>query len=163
MQLSKISAAMVMTAVMFTAAVCFAQAQLKPQTVCPVMGGKISKSAHVDFEGKRVYFCCKGCIPEFNKDPAKYLKKLDSMGQVAETLPALKPQTTCPVMAGQPIDKTLYVDYKGKRIYVCCGDCLEKLKKNPEKYLKKLHTMGQEAETIKNEPGQTEKDTTIGR
>lgn len=59
----------------------------------------------------------------------------------------LKAQTTCPVMGGA-IDKNLYVDYKGKRIYVCCEGCLAKLRKNPEKYLKKLATMGQAAEKI---------------
>jgi len=169
-------------AVMFSAAIGFAQTchvdstkttapatgvektkQLKPQTLCPVMGGKINKKVYADYEGKRVYFCCKGCIPEFNKDPAKYMKKLEEMGQAAETIPTLKPQTTCPVMAGQPIDKSLSVDYKGKRIYVCCEDCLAKLKKNPEKYLKKLHKMGQEAETIKIGPEQAGKDTVQGK
>ena len=28
-------------------------------------------------EGQTVKFCCKGCIKDFKKDPAKYLKKLD--------------------------------------------------------------------------------------
>jgi YHS domain-containing protein len=59
----------------------------------------------------------------------------------------LKPQTTCPV-TGDPIDKKLYVDYKGKRIYVCCSSCIAPLKKNPEKYIKKLEKMGQGVETI---------------
>jgi YHS domain-containing protein len=59
----------------------------------------------------------------------------------------LKPQTTCPVL-GEPIDKNLYVDYNGKRIYVCCADCIEKVKKNPEKYIKKLESMGQGVEII---------------
>jgi len=153
----------IMTAVMLSVPAVSAQtekpAQLKPQTDCPVMGGKINKAVYSDFEGKRVYFCCKGCVPEFNNDPAKYLKKLETMGQAAETAPTLKPQTTCPVMTGQPIDKSLYVDYKGKRIYVCCAGCLKKLKKNPEKYLKKLELMGQEAETIKNRPGKPGKDS----
>ncbi|MDR2674542.1 MAG: hypothetical protein LBC18_06670 [Opitutaceae bacterium] len=27
--------------------------------------------------GRTVYFCCKGCLPAFEKEPAKYLKKLD--------------------------------------------------------------------------------------
>lgn len=133
--------------------------QMKSQTVCPVMGGTINKKVYADYEGKRVYFCCKACIPEFNKDPAKYMKKLEETGQTAETLPVLKPQTTCPVMAGQPINRSLYVDYKGKRIYVCCGGCLAKLKKNPEKYMKKLEKMGQEAETKKSEQEQTGKDS----
>jgi YHS domain-containing protein len=152
----------VMTAVMLSAPAVSAQtekpAQLKPQTECPVMGGKINKNVYADFEGKRIYFCCKGCIPEFNKDPSKYMKKLEETGQAAETVSALKPQTTCPV-TGDPIDKKLYVDYKGKRIYVCCGDCAAKLKKNPEKYLKKLNKTGQEAETIKNERGKPGQDS----
>ena len=28
-------------------------------------------------------------------------------------------QKICPVMAG-PIDKNIYTDYKGKRVYFCC-------------------------------------------
>jgi YHS domain-containing protein len=63
----------------------------------------------------------------------------------------LKPQTTCPV-TGDPINKKLYVDYKGKRIYVCCNDCIAPLKKNPEKYIKKLESMGQSVETIAEMP-----------
>ena len=29
---------------------------------------------HSDHEGKRYLFCCKDCKPDFDKDPAKYLK-----------------------------------------------------------------------------------------
>jgi YHS domain-containing protein len=75
--------------------------------------------------------------------------KTDSTKAAAQVIPAkqLKPQTTCPV-SGDPIDKSLYVDYKGKRIYVCCSSCIAPLKKNPEKYIKKLEGMGQGVETI---------------
>jgi YHS domain-containing protein len=59
----------------------------------------------------------------------------------------LQPQTTCPV-TGDPIDKKLYIDYKGKRIYVCCSSCIDSVKKDPEKYIKKLESMGQGVETI---------------
>ena len=59
----------------------------------------------------------------------------------------LQPQTTCPV-TGDPIDKKLYIDYKGKRIYVCCASCIAKVKKDPEKYIKKLENLGQGVETI---------------
>ena len=44
-------------------------------------------------------------------------------------------QKTCPVM-GNPIDKNIYVDYKGRRIYFCCKACISTFNKNPEKYLK---------------------------
>ncbi len=59
----------------------------------------------------------------------------------------LKPQATCPV-TGDPINKKLYVDHKGKRIYVCCPMCIDSVKKDPEKYVKKLESMGQGVETI---------------
>jgi len=52
----------------------------KPQTVCPVMGGKINKAVHADVGGKRVYLCCRGCIRTVQKDPDKYLEKLKKQG-----------------------------------------------------------------------------------
>jgi YHS domain-containing protein len=58
-----------------------------PQTVCPVMGGKIDKSIFVDYDGKRIYFCCKACPAEFAKDPAKYVKKLEGQGTMLEKAP----------------------------------------------------------------------------
>lgn len=47
------------------------------QKICPVTGEPISKKASEDWEGRRVYFCCKMCQPVFAKDPLKYLKRLD--------------------------------------------------------------------------------------
>ncbi len=52
-----------------------------------------------------------------------------------------KPQTTCPVLAGN-IDKNVYADYKGKRIYFCCQGCDAEFKKDPDKYMKKLEEQG---------------------
>ena len=46
------------------------------QTVCPVMGGKINKDIFTEYKGKKVYFCCPGCKPEFEKNPEKYINKL---------------------------------------------------------------------------------------
>ena len=46
---------------------------------CPVMGGKIdpAKKASLqysDYQGTRYYFCCPGCKPQFDAQPAKYVK-----------------------------------------------------------------------------------------
>lgn len=68
----------------------------------------------------------------------------------------IKYQTLCPVMGGK-INKKLFVDFKGKRIYVCCPGCLETLKKNPEKYIKKLEKEGVTLETVKVEKTKVEK------
>ena len=59
----------------------------------------------------------------------------------------LKPQTSCPV-TNKVINKKLFIDYKGKRIYVCCPACLEQVKKNPKKYINILAELGQGVETI---------------
>ncbi len=56
-------------------------------------------------------------------------------------------QTTCPVMGGT-INKELYADYKGERIYFCCMACKPQFDKDPEKYIKKMKEMGQEPEKI---------------
>jgi len=52
------------------------------------------------------------------------------------------PQATCPV-TGNPINKAVYTDYKGKRVYFCCPDCIANFSKNPEKYLKVLADKGE--------------------
>ena len=65
-----------------------AAAEAKPQTVCPVLGGNIDKKVYVDYQGKRIYFCCPGCDAEFKKDPEKYLKKIEAQGITLEKCPA---------------------------------------------------------------------------
>lgn len=62
-------------------------AAIKAQTMCPVMGGKINKSLHVDVEGKRIYVCCAGCIGAIKKEPAKFIKKLEAAGVTIEATP----------------------------------------------------------------------------
>ena len=57
-----------------------------------------------------------------------------------------KKQTTCPVMEGQPIEKSNYIDIKGYRIYVCCKGCTNQIKANPDKYIKRLKDQGVEIE-----------------
>lgn len=46
------------------------------QTLCPVMDAPINKNLFVEYQGKKVYFCCPGCETEFLKNPEKYLDKL---------------------------------------------------------------------------------------
>ena len=54
--------------------------QAESQTKCPVLGNKIDEKVFVDYQGKRIYFCCAGCIDQFKKDPEKYLKKMEAEG-----------------------------------------------------------------------------------
>jgi len=59
---------------------------------------------------------------------------------------AAKAQTLCPVM-GNPIDKSIFADYDGKRIYFCCPACPPVFKKDPEKYMSKLKAEGIQLES----------------
>jgi len=52
----------------------------KMQTNCPVMGGPIDKLLYSVHDGKKVYFCCPKCKPEFDKDPAKYIQEMETKG-----------------------------------------------------------------------------------
>jgi Cu(I)/Ag(I) efflux system membrane fusion protein len=51
-------------------------------------------------------------------------------------------QAHCPVMGGA-IDRNVFTDYKGMRIFFCCAGCEEKFLAGPEKYLKALEEMGE--------------------
>ena len=56
-----------------------------PLSKCVVSGEKLGERGtpvKVTSEGTDVYFCCKSCLKDFNKDPKKFVKML--------TDPALK-------------------------------------------------------------------------
>jgi YHS domain-containing protein len=63
----------------FAAPAMSAGARVKPAPlICPVTGEKIASikdaAGSSTYHGKTYYFCCPGCKPLFDKDPAKYIK-----------------------------------------------------------------------------------------
>ncbi|NQT75280.1 MAG: YHS domain-containing protein [Candidatus Omnitrophica bacterium] len=55
--------------------------------ICPVSGEEIGGSmmgATYEYEGKIYNFCCAGCIDEFNKDPQKYIEKIEELQEGKE-------------------------------------------------------------------------------
>ena len=59
----------------------------------------------------------------------------------------VKMQTACPVMGGK-INKDLYVDQAGKRIYVCCKGCIAPVQKDFKKHAEKVAAAGETVATI---------------
>ncbi len=58
--------------------------------------------------------------------------------EITETASAkVTEQTKCPVMEGA-INKELFIEHEGKKVYFCCAGCEDIFKKNPEKYISKL-------------------------
>ncbi len=45
---------------------------------------------------------------------------------------------TCPVM-GEEVDPSVFVSYKGKKVYFCCDNCVKKFEKDPERYFLKAY------------------------
>ena len=45
-------------------------------------------------------------------------------------------QTICPVMGGK-IDKTVFADKHGQRVYFCCAACIDIFENDPDKYFEK--------------------------
>ncbi|MHC4461769.1 MAG: heavy metal-binding domain-containing protein [Planctomycetota bacterium] len=70
--------------------------------------------------------------------PQKAEKKPGSMTVPAKEIAVAAVQTTCPIMVGNAIDKNLFVEYKGKKVYFCCPGCEPEFEKEPEKYIAKL-------------------------
>jgi YHS domain-containing protein len=104
----------------------------KPQTTCPITGEAIMKDVFIDFQGQRIYFCCAGCEKQLLADPEKYFKIFAEQNILLESI-----QKVCPV-SGKPINKNIYADYKGRRVYFDSEKSKEVFLKDPEIYLKKL-------------------------
>lgn len=49
--------------------------------ICPVSGEEIKKGEEfqVEYEGKVYNLCCKMCVKDFNKNPEKYIEKLEEL------------------------------------------------------------------------------------
>ncbi len=49
--------------------------------ICPVSGdeagGKMGPAVPIEYQGKIYNLCCSGCVAEFNKNPDKYVKKVE--------------------------------------------------------------------------------------
>ena len=51
----------------------------------------------------------------------------------AKAAKEVKAQTLCPV-DGAKIDRTVFVDVKSKRIFLCCPECVSRANANPDNY-----------------------------
>lgn len=63
----------------------------------------------------------------------------------APALAEAKPQTTCAVMGGM-IDKAVFADHEGLRVYFCCPGCIDTFKADPARFLGKFKAEGVELE-----------------
>ena len=56
-------------------------------TTCPVSGdklGEMGKPYVFEYQGHEVKLCCPDCKKDFQKDPAKYMKKIEAADKEAK-------------------------------------------------------------------------------
>lgn len=73
---------------------------------------------------------CNSNAPEPKREAVKTAAPATQIARPVE-------QTICPVMGGT-INKAVFVEYKGKKVYFCCAGCEKKFQESPEKYVSKL-------------------------
>jgi len=79
-----------------------------------------------------------GCKKQSEPAPATTEKQVDkAASEIKEQAASAVEQTICPVMGGV-VNKDIYVEYKGKKVYFCCESCKGMFEKDPEKYVAKL-------------------------
>jgi YHS domain-containing protein len=103
--------------------------------LCPVMDEPVNFFVSTATKDGPVYFCCKKCIAEYEKDPAKYAGKTEAQRKALHGLPAI--QVACPI-SGKPVDQKTAIEEKGHKIAFCCQRCPAEFKKDPAKYHAKL-------------------------
>ena len=108
------------------------QVHAKAQGICPVTGqklGSMGAPVKVKFGEKEIGFlCCKGCVGK--QMNAEHWKAIQTNLATA--------QGVCPVME-EPVDSSMKSTVvNGRKIFVCCPPCIEKIDADPATFVAKL-------------------------
>lgn len=98
---------------------------------CPVMDTPVSFLMSTETPDGPVFFCCARCIDKYKAEPAKYSSQVadqrKSLGDMA------KVQVVCPV-TGKKLNMKMFTEADGQKVYFCCGGCVKKFEKDPDRY-----------------------------
>ncbi|HMK49825.1 MAG TPA: heavy metal translocating P-type ATPase [Thermodesulfovibrionales bacterium] len=122
------------------------------QVIDPVCKMSIEDSdaaATSSYKGRAYYFCSEQCKLKFDKHPEMYTKA-SAGGPSANPFMMIRPKPAAVSGGGQdskavdpvcgmtvdPGSSKYRFEYEGKTYYFCCSHCLEKFRKDPQKYTK---------------------------
>ena len=138
-----------------------------PMTTCLVsgdaFGGEMGEPINKVYQNRLVRFCCKMCQPDFEKDPAKFLAKLDAA--ILSKQKPFYPLDTC-VVSGDKLEGDMggpfeYV-FGTRLVRMCCKGCVKDFAKDPQKFMAKIDEAAKtKKEAAKHTP--KEKDEDKGR
>jgi P-type Cu+ transporter len=103
------------------------------------------KDAYIpyDYKGITYYFCNPKCLDKFKREPEKYIPNLSNQTVSFTPFSQISKKTVeyvDPVCMMRTTDKEAYTpyEYKGTTYYFCNPKCLEKFKREPDKYIPNL-------------------------
>lgn len=102
---------------------------------CPVMGEPVDFNIFTMADDGPVYFCCKSCVKKYQNAPGEFADKVAEQRALLKKLPRV--QVVCPI-SGKPIDKSVFTEQSGEKVYFCCADCKAKFADDPAAYHAKL-------------------------
>jgi hypothetical protein len=111
------------------------QLLIAAQGICPVSGKALGSTGApikaTTADGEEVYLCCMGC--QGKPSSAVHSKTIQAN--------LIKAQGVCPVTnEALPTDaQSTVVD--GRRVFVCCPDCIAKIKADPSTYLARVNEL----------------------
>jgi hypothetical protein len=108
------------------------QLHIVAQGICPVSGekpGSMGAPVNVRFgENEIAFLCCRSCIG----------KQINAEHWAAIQVNLANAQGSCPVL-GKPVDASMTSTVvNGRRIFVCCPSCIDKINSEPDAFLAKL-------------------------
>jgi YHS domain-containing protein len=128
--------------------------------ICPVSDHDVEPGVTATHNKKVIGFCCEDCVESFNKNPAKFIKKIEAeeaknkkaaKGEKSNEKPQEKSKGEqpaadktkpvnkfCPIDRENAVDPTATAEYNGKLIGFCCEDCIKKFDLDPDAYLANL-------------------------
>lgn len=80
------------------------------------------------------YFCSQSCKDDFDKTPEKFAGK-ETLSMKEEKSQGAPVKDLVCGMTVDPESAAYHHEYKGKTYFFCSGHCLEKFRKDPEKYI----------------------------
>lgn len=91
---------------------------------CPVSGQPAVEDSYVEYQGKKLYFCCDNCPKAYAEDPEKFAVKANY--QLLETGQIV--QVACP-LTGRDVNPDTAIEVAGVTVSFCCENCQGKAQK----------------------------------
>lgn len=83
---------------------------------------QVNRKLSADYKGKKVFFCCSGCVKQFKKSSKNYASAANL--QLVATAQAI--QSKCPICGEKHQDK-LSMEIGGAKVHFCTEACQKKV------------------------------------